>query len=96
MSLTRNAEATAARTADSRWLELLARAGFLGYQDAGQCSALQAGGKARAGRAAEQGRERVRERIASAGRTVVYLYFASTAVKVLKDAGPNSADQQEA
>ncbi|GIJ28040.1 hypothetical protein Vqi01_32020 [Micromonospora qiuiae] len=31
MSLTRNAEATAARTADSRWLELLARAGFIGY-----------------------------------------------------------------
>ncbi|MFF5173029.1 DUF1206 domain-containing protein [Micromonospora sp. NPDC000089] len=31
MSLTRNAEATAARTADSRWLEILARAGFIGY-----------------------------------------------------------------
>ncbi|TDC43152.1 DUF1206 domain-containing protein [Micromonospora sp. KC213] len=31
MSLTRNAGATAARTADSRWLELLARAGFVGY-----------------------------------------------------------------
>ena len=31
MSLTRNAEATASRTADSRWLELLARAGFIGY-----------------------------------------------------------------
>ncbi|MEV0430768.1 DUF1206 domain-containing protein [Micromonospora sp. NPDC049836] len=31
MSLTRNAEATAARTANSRWLELLTRAGFIGY-----------------------------------------------------------------
>ncbi|SCF32062.1 protein of unknown function [Micromonospora purpureochromogenes] len=31
MSLTGNAEATAARTADSRWLELLTRAGFIGY-----------------------------------------------------------------
>ena len=31
MSLTRNAEAAATRTADSRWLELLARAGFVGY-----------------------------------------------------------------
>jgi hypothetical protein len=31
MSLTRNAEATASRTANSRWLELLARAGFIGY-----------------------------------------------------------------
>ncbi|MEV6814589.1 DUF1206 domain-containing protein [Micromonospora sp. NPDC051296] len=31
MSLTRNAEAAAARTAGSRWLALLARAGFVGY-----------------------------------------------------------------
>ncbi|WP_434743632.1 DUF1206 domain-containing protein [Micromonospora sp. SH-82] len=31
MSLTRNAEATASKTANSRWLELLARAGFIGY-----------------------------------------------------------------
>ncbi|MFR9775267.1 DUF1206 domain-containing protein [Micromonospora sp. MS34] len=31
MSLTRNAGATAAQAANSRWLELLARAGFIGY-----------------------------------------------------------------
>ncbi|OKI45055.1 DUF1206 domain-containing protein [Micromonospora sp. CB01531] len=31
MSLTRNAGATAARAANSRWLELLTRAGFVGY-----------------------------------------------------------------
>lgn len=31
MSLTRNAEATAAQAANSRWLELLTRAGFIGY-----------------------------------------------------------------
>ncbi|SCF27198.1 protein of unknown function (DUF1206) [Micromonospora viridifaciens] len=31
MSLTRNAEAVAARAAHSRWLELLTRAGFVGY-----------------------------------------------------------------
>ena len=31
MSLTRNAGATAAQAANSRWLELLTRAGFIGY-----------------------------------------------------------------
>ena len=31
MSLTRTVEATASRTADSRWLEVLTRAGFIGY-----------------------------------------------------------------
>ncbi|SCF30830.1 DUF1206 domain-containing protein [Micromonospora mirobrigensis] len=31
MSLTRNAEATASQAANSRWLELLTRAGFIGY-----------------------------------------------------------------
>ncbi|MGC1212827.1 MAG: DUF1206 domain-containing protein [Micromonospora sp.] len=31
MSLTRNAEAAASQAANSRWLELLARAGFIGY-----------------------------------------------------------------
>ncbi|PZF90620.1 DUF1206 domain-containing protein [Micromonospora deserti] len=35
MALTRNAEATAARTANSRWLEPLARSGFVGYGIAG-------------------------------------------------------------
>ncbi|WBB69767.1 DUF1206 domain-containing protein [Micromonospora sp. WMMD812] len=141
MSLTRNAEATAARTADSRWLELLARAGFIGYgivhllfawlalqiafghsaADGDQSGALrtlaaQPLGKvlviataigllamaiwqaleAAVGHRAERGKERVWERLASAGRTLVYLYFAWTAYKVFSDAGSKSADQQEA
>ena len=141
MSLTRSAEATASRTADSRWLELLARAGFIGYgivhllfawlalqiafgtssDDGDQSGALrtlsaQPLGKflviaiavgllamaiwqaleAAVGHRAERGKERVIERLASAGRTIVYLYFAWTAFKVFKDAGSNSADQQEA
>ncbi|RQX07946.1 DUF1206 domain-containing protein [Micromonospora arida] len=141
MSLTRSAEATASRTADSRWLELLARAGFIGYgivhllfawlalqiafgtssDDGDQSGALrtlseQPLGKflviavavgllamaiwqaleAAVGHRAERGKERVMERLASAGRTIVYLYFAWTAFKVFKDAGSNSADQQEA
>ncbi|MGI5522093.1 DUF1206 domain-containing protein [Micromonospora sp. CA-259024] len=141
MSLTRSAEATASRTADSRWLELLARAGFIGYgivhllfawlalqiafgtssDDGDQSGALRtlaaqplgrflviatAVGllamaiwqalEAAVGHRAEQGRERVVERLASAGRAIVYLYFAWTAFKVFKDAGSNSADQQEA
>ncbi|MEV1145504.1 DUF1206 domain-containing protein [Micromonospora sp. NPDC049799] len=141
MSLTRNAEATAARTANSRWLELLARAGFIGYgvvhllfawlalqiafgkpaDDGDQSGALrtiaaQPLGKvlvitiavgllamaiwqaleAAVGHRVEQGKERIWERLASVGRTIVYLYFAWTAFKVFKDAGSNSADQQEA
>ncbi|MBM0278753.1 DUF1206 domain-containing protein [Micromonospora tarensis] len=141
MSLTRSAEATASRTADSRWLELLARAGFIGYgilhllfawlalqiafgtssDDGDQSGALrtlsaQPLGKflviavgvgllamaiwqaleAAVGHRAERGRERAVERLASAGRAVVYLYFAWTAFKVFKDASSNSADQQEA
>ncbi|MCM0677207.1 DUF1206 domain-containing protein [Micromonospora phytophila] len=141
MSLTRNAEATAARTANSRWLELLARAGFIGYgvvhllfawlalqiafgksaDDGDQSGALrtiaaQPLGKflvgtiavgllamaiwqaleAAVGHRAEQGKARVWERLASLGRTLVYLYFAWTAFKVFKDASSNSADQQEA
>ncbi|MEU5912023.1 DUF1206 domain-containing protein [Micromonospora sp. NPDC047527] len=141
MSLTRNAEATASRTADSRWLELLARAGFIGYgivhllfawlalqiafgspsEDGDQSGALrtlsqQPLGKflviaiavgllamaiwqaleAAVGHRAERGKERVMERVASAGRTIVYLYFAWTAFKVFSDADSNSADKQEA
>ncbi|MEU8300133.1 DUF1206 domain-containing protein [Micromonospora sp. NPDC048909] len=141
MSLTRNAEATASRTANSRWLELLARAGFIGYgivhllfawlalqiafgksaDDGDQSGALrtlaeQPLGKflviatavgllamaiwqaleAAVGHRAERGKERVWERLASAGRTLVYLYFAWTAYKVFSDAGSNSADKQEA
>ncbi|MEV5694066.1 DUF1206 domain-containing protein [Micromonospora globbae] len=141
MSLTRTAEATASRTADSRWLEVLTRAGFIGYglvhllfawlalqiafgrsaDDGDQSGALrtlaaQPLGKvlvvatgvgllamaiwqaleAAAGHRAERGRERTWERLASLGRTVVYLYFAWTAYKVFSDAGSHSADQQEA
>ncbi|NJP33906.1 DUF1206 domain-containing protein [Micromonospora thermarum] len=141
MSLTRNAEATAARTANSKWLELLARAGFIGYgvvhllfawlalqiafgkpaaggdqSGALRTIAAQPLGKvlvvtiavglaamaswqaleAAVGHRAEQGRERVWERLASLGRTLVYLYFAWTAFKVFRDASANSADQQEA
>ncbi|MGC5019586.1 DUF1206 domain-containing protein [Micromonospora sp. DT47] len=141
MSLTGNAEATAARTADSRWLELLARAGFIGYgivhllfawlalqiafgkagENGDQSGALRTiaaqplgkflvitiaigllamaiwqGLEAAVGHRAEQGKGRVWERLASVGRTIVYLYFAWTAFKVFKDAGSNSADQQEA
>lgn len=141
MSLTRSAEATASRTADSRWLELLARAGFIGYgivhllfawlalqiafgtspDDGDQSGALrtlsaQPLGKflviavavgllamaiwqaleAAVGHRAERGKERVMERVASAARTIVYLYFAWTAFKVFSDASSNSADQQEA
>ncbi|WP_433538175.1 DUF1206 domain-containing protein [Micromonospora sp. CA-249363] len=141
MSLTRSAEATASRTADSRWLELLARAGFIGYgivhllfawlalqiafgtssDDGDQSGALRTlseqplgkflviavavgllamaiwqGLEAAGGHRAERGKERAMERLASAGRTIVYLYFAWTAFKVFKDAGSNSADSQEA
>ncbi|MDO3704095.1 DUF1206 domain-containing protein [Micromonospora sp. C28SCA-DRY-2] len=141
MSLTWNAEATAARTANSRWLELLARVGFIGYgvvhllfawlalqiafgnsaDDGDQSGALrtlaaQPLGKflvvaiavgllamaiwqaleAAVGHRVERGKERVWERLASLGRTLVYLYFAWTAYKVFSDAGSNSADQQEA
>ncbi|MFG1952881.1 DUF1206 domain-containing protein [Micromonospora sp. NPDC048830] len=140
MSLT-HAEATAARAANSRWLELLARAGFIGYgvvhllfawlalqiafgrssgasgdqsgalrtladEPLGRflCAAIAVGLLAMAvwqaleaalGHRPEQGRERVAERLASVGRTLVYLYFAWIAWKVFSGAG-SSADQQEA
>jgi hypothetical protein len=141
MSLTHSAQATASRTANSRWLETLARVGFIGYgivhllfawlalqiafgqssDDGDQSGALRTlaaqpmgkflvvaiavgllamaiwqGLEAAAGHRAERGGERVVERLASAGRTVVYLYFAWTAWKVFSDAGSNSADKQEA
>jgi Domain of Unknown Function (DUF1206) len=47
------------------------------------------------GHRSDQGRERVFERLASAGRTVVYLYFAWTGYKVLKGAKSSSADSQQ-
>ncbi|MBO4209351.1 DUF1206 domain-containing protein [Micromonospora echinofusca] len=141
MSLTRNAEATASRTANSRSLELLARAGFIGYGivhlliawlalqiafgrstgDGDQSGALQTlaaqpMGKflvgaigvgllamalwqaleAVVGHRSEQGGHRTTERIASVGRTVVYLYFAWSAWKVLSGAEASSADKSEA
>ncbi|GAA2699762.1 DUF1206 domain-containing protein [Micromonospora olivasterospora] len=141
MSLT-HAEATAARAANSRWLELLARAGFVGYgivhllfawlalqiafgrssgasgDQAGAlstladeplgrflCAAIAVGLlamavwqalEAAAGHLAERGRRRVVERLTSAGRTLVYLYFAWLAWKVFSGAGSGGADQQEA
>ncbi|WP_433532484.1 DUF1206 domain-containing protein [Micromonospora sp. CA-263727] len=139
MSLTRNAEA-AARTAGSRWLVLLARAGFVGYgivhllfgwlvlqiafgasaDDGDQSGALrtlaaQPMGRflvvaiavgllamaiwqaleAAVGHRAERGNDRLRERIASAARTVIYLWLAWTAVKVFARANTDSAAQQE-
>lgn len=141
MSLTHSAEATASRTANSRWLEILARIGFIGYgivhllfawlalqiafggsaRDGDQSGALRTlaaqpmgkflvvtiavgllamaiwqGLEAAVGHLSERGGERVMERVASAGRTVVYLYFAWTAWKVFSDANSNSADKQEA
>jgi hypothetical protein len=140
MSLTRNAEATAARTADSRWLEILARAGFIGYgivhllfgwlalqiafgnssDDGDQSGALrtlaaQPMGKflviaiavgmlamaiwqaleAALGHRAERGNDRLKERIISAGRTIIYLWLAWTAWKVFANANSDSASQQE-
>lgn len=141
MSVTHTAHATAARTANSRWLEKLARAGLIGYgivhllfawlalqiafgespDDGDQSGALRTlaaqpmgrflvaaigvgllamaiwqGLEAATGHRAERGKERAAERIASAGRTVVYLYFAWTAWNIFSGAGSNSADNQEA
>ncbi|MEG3633714.1 DUF1206 domain-containing protein [Micromonospora palythoicola] len=140
MSLTRNAEATAARTADSRWLELLARAGFIGYgivhllfgwlalqiafgnssNDGDQSGALRtlaaqplgqflviaiAVGmlamaiwqalEAAVGHRTERGNDRLKERIVSAARTLIYLWLAWTAWKVVSDANSDSASQQQ-
>jgi hypothetical protein len=141
MSVTRNAEATAARAARSDSLRALARAGFVGYgivhllfawlalqiafgkpsDDGDQSGALrtlaaQPLGKflvvaiavgllamaiwqafeAALGHREDRGRERVLERVASAGRTLVYAYFAWTCYKVFTDANSSSADKQQA
>jgi len=48
-----------------------------------------------AGHRAERGRDRVFERVASAGRTAVYAYFAWTAWKVFQGAPSSTADSQE-
>ncbi|RKN39387.1 DUF1206 domain-containing protein [Micromonospora endolithica] len=139
MSLTRNAESTANRTANSRWLELLARAGFIGYgivhllfawlalqiafgnaaADGDQSGALRTLAAQPLGRfiviaiavgmlamaiwqALEaavghrtEGDDRTRERIFSAARTLVYLWLAWTAYKVVSNANSDSASQQQ-
>ena len=141
MSLTRNTEAAASRTANSSALEALTRAGFIGYgvvhllfawlalqiafgtagDDGDQAGALrtlaeQPLGKvlvitvgvgllamgiwqlleAAVGHRAEQGKERIAERVLSGGRAAVYLYFAYTALQVFQNASESSADKQEA
>ncbi|SDZ33573.1 protein of unknown function [Micromonospora pattaloongensis] len=48
------------------------------------------------GHRADRGAERVFERVASAGRTAVYLYFAWTAYQVHRHAAASSADKQQA
>lgn len=140
MSLTHEARNTASRAADSKFLEYLARAGFLGYglvhvlfawlvlqiafggsnKQGDQSGALQnlaakPMGKsiiiaiiiglvamavwqaleAAIGHRVDQGRERLFERIASAGRAAVYLYLAFTAYKVISGAKSSSADSQQ-
>jgi hypothetical protein len=47
------------------------------------------------GHRADRGRERTFERLASAGRTLFYLYLAWTGYKVLSDAASSSADKQQ-
>ncbi|MFY1671824.1 DUF1206 domain-containing protein [Plantactinospora sp. WMMB334] len=141
MSATHTAGTTAARAKDSRPLEILARAGFVGYgivhllfawlalqiafgrpaADGDQSGALRTlaaqplGGflvvaigvglvamgiwqafEAAVGHREYRGRERMLERLSSAGRTVVYLYFAWTAFQVVRQATSSSADKQQA
>ena len=139
-SVSRTAESTASRAANSRWLELLARAGFIGYgivhllfawlalqiawggssEEGDQSGAMQKiaeqpMGKflviaigiglaamaiwqlleALVGHTAERGKGRVVERVASAGRAIVYAYFAFTAFKVFNGASASTADSQQ-
>lgn len=141
MPNTRDARRTAHQVGDSRWLETLARVGFIGYgvvhllvawlalqiafgrsaADGDQSGALRTlaqqplgkvllvavavglaamalwqGIEAAVGHRAEQGRDRVVERVLSAGRTAVYLSFAWTAVQVFRDANADTAGQQQA
>jgi hypothetical protein len=141
MSVTRNAEATAARAAHSDSLRILARAGFVGYgivhllfawlalqiafdrpSDSGDQSgalrtlaaqplgtflvvaiaigllamAVWQAFEAALGHREDRGRERVLERLASAGRTLVYLSFAWTCYRVFTDASSSTADRQQA
>ena len=58
--------------------------------------ALWQASEAAIGHREERGRDRVTERLASAGRTVVYLYLAWTCYKVVSGASTSSADKQQA
>jgi hypothetical protein len=51
--------------------------------------------EAAVGHTGDRGRERLFERLASAARTVVYLYFAWTAYKVAQGSTTSSADKQQ-
>ncbi|BCB91675.1 DUF1206 domain-containing protein [Phytohabitans suffuscus] len=51
--------------------------------------------EAAAGHRADRGAERAAERVASAGRAAVYLYFAWTALKVYQAGASSSADKQQ-
>ena len=140
MSVTQQAQSTANRAADSKLLEYLTRAGFIGYGvvhllfawlalqiafgkssgDGDQSGALrelvtQPFGRtlvilttiglvamaiwqafeAAIGHRTDQGKTRVMERVASAGRVLIYLYLAYTGYKVLKGANSSSADSQQ-
>lgn len=52
--------------------------------------------EAAVGHREDRGGERTMERVVSAARTLVYLYFAYTAYKVFSNANADSADRQEA
>jgi hypothetical protein len=141
MSLTSDARATASRAAHSKVLEVLTRAGFIGYgivhllfawlalqiafgkpaatgdqSGALRTLAAQPLGKflviticvglaamaiwqalqATMGHVGEQGRARTFERVISAGRTIVYGYFAWTAYQVFNEANSSPSDKQQA
>ncbi len=51
--------------------------------------------EAAVGHRTDRGKERAFERVASAGRAVLYTYFAWTGTKVVTEAKSNSGDQQE-
>jgi NADH:ubiquinone oxidoreductase subunit 6 (subunit J) len=140
MSVTQGAEATASRAANSKVLEVLTRAGFIGYgvvhllfawlalqlafggtttqgdqsgalrelaaQPLGRvlviavavgmlAMAIWQALEALVGHRVERGRERVFERLASVGRTLVYAYFAWLAYQMSKQATTSSADKQQ-
>lgn len=141
MSLTHDARGTASRAANSKSLELLARAGFIGYgvlhlllawlalqvafgnssgenSQAGALEELAAQSfgaflvgavgvglvamavwqalEAAIGHQAEDGKERLFERLLSVGRALTYLYFAYTAYKVVSGANASNADSSQA